>query len=182
MSTEETLMQIQRELREMREKVEDIDRAVNGYSASYKLYKGVRGQFGAIQFDMTPKHRSRKDLGAVFLQAAPAVGANNYDWDNKIMMALNLSDIATILDVFRAPPRLGADGPRLRHDKFKGTDREGEVVTSLSIQRGREYGWFFNLWRKENGADRSVNIPISDGEAIEIRNLLERGIIRILGW
>ena len=178
--TPNIIKEIQTKLEGMSEKIEDIDRAVNGYPASYKLYKGVRGNNGAIQFDMTPKHRSRRDLGAVFLQAASATGPNVYDWDNKITMALNLSDIAIILNTFRTPPKSGEDGLRIYHDKFKGSEREGQVVTSLSIQRGSQNGWFFNIWRKENGQDRQVRMPISDGEAIEIRNLLERGIIRIL--
>lgn len=166
----------------LNEKIDQVLAAVDPRPASYKLYKGARGNNGAIQFDLAPIHRSSRDLGAMFLQAAPAVGHNNYDWDQKIMMALNLADIAHILDMLRAPPGPGQDGVDIYHDKHKGTNQEGQVVTTLKISRGKEYGWYFRLGRQERGEHRSVGIPVSDGELIEIKYLLQRALVRILGW
>lgn len=179
---EEQLRRMSEQLNEISQKVQDMDSVINGYPATYKLYKGVRGNNGAIQFDLTPIWKSRRDLGAVFVQAAPAVGPNEYDWDQKITIALNLSDIATILNTFRAPPKPGDDGMKLYHDKGKGTNTEGQFITTMSIQRGNRGGFSFALGRTENGNNRFVRIPVSDGEAIEIRILLEQAVKKILGW
>jgi len=166
----------------MNTKINEIDGAINSYTQALKIYKGVSGRNGALQLDLTPLHKSRRDIGAVFLSAAACTGNNIYDWDNKINMALSLSDISTILNIFRAPPNPGEESESLFHDKFKGSDREGQVVTKLTIKRGETGGWRWGLGRRENGEWRYVNVPVSDGETIEIRTLLERAVIRILGW
>lgn len=159
-------------------KVNDINAAVNSYPAALKLYKGVSGNNGALQIDLTPLHKSRRDIGAVFLSAAPTIGNNIYDWEQKINMALNLSDIATILNTFRSPN----NEILLWHDKFKGTNRENEIVTKLTIKRSENQGWRWGLGRRINGKWRYINIPVTDGETVEIRILLERAVARILAW
>lgn len=173
---------IMRSIKTLDEKLTEVQKAVDSYPQALKIYKGVGGQNGALQFDLTTLHRSRRDIGAVFLSAAPCTGNNIYDWDNKINMALSLSDISIILNTFRAPPAPGADGESLFHDKFKGSDREGQIITKLTIKRTERGGWRWGLGRKERGEWRYVNVPISDGETIEIRALLERAVIRVLGW
>lgn len=178
----EVAEQILSKIQEISEKLDQILAAVDPRPASYKLYKGVRGNHGAIQFDLAPIHRSTRDLGALFVQAAKATAPNVYDWDNKVMIALNLTDIAQILDMLRAPPALGQDGVNIYHDKHKGSNREGQVVSTLKISRGKEHGWFFVLGRKENGGYRDVSLPVSDGELLELKQLLHRALVRILGW
>jgi hypothetical protein len=182
-------MNIETKLEEILTKLDAQDEILNrlkdiiaGYPKAYKLYKGVTGKNGAIQLDLTPIYHSARDLGVVFLQAAAAIGPNEYDWDNKITMALNLADIATILNTFRSPPAPGTEGVKLFHDKYKGTEREKEVTTTLKIARGDQYGFFFSLSRNENNQNRFVSIPVSDGEAIQIRVLLEQAVKQILGW
>jgi hypothetical protein len=162
--------------------ISDIDQAVNGWPASFKLYKGMGGSWGAIQFDLTPKHKSKRDLGAVFIQMAAAIGRNEYDWDNKINFACGISDIAKILDIFRNPPPAGGEPVSIYHDTHAGTERKGETTKSLLIARGERNGFFFSLIEKSSSSTRSVKVPVSDGEAIVLRNLLERSCSRILGW
>lgn len=179
---QEQLKRIEEKLDCIKSQQDEIQKAVDSYPQALKIYKGVSGRNGALQFDLTTLHRSRRDIGAVFLSAAPCTGNNIYDWDNKINIALSLNDISTILNTFRAPPAPGTDGESIFHDKFKGSDREGQVMTKLSIQRTERGGWRWGLGRKERGEWRYVNVPVSDGETIEIRALLERAVIRILGW
>jgi hypothetical protein len=164
------------------EVINEIDQAVNGWPASFKLYKGAGGNFGAIQFDLTPKHKSRRDLGAVFIQMAAAIGRNEYDWDKKINFACGLGDIAKILETFRTPPAPKGEPVSIYHDTYAGTDKRGEITKSLLISRGERGGFFFTLIEKSNASQNKVSVPISDGEAIILRGLLERACCRILGW
>jgi len=165
------------------EKLERLLAAEDSYCASYKLYKGAGGKYGAFQLDMTPLHRSKKDLGAVFIQMAPVAGKNDYDWDNKITFACGLSDIAKILETITNPPAPDAEPVSIFHDTHAGTERKGELTKSLLINRGKTgYGFYFTLYQNEGQNKRSVSIPISDGEALIMKALLERASCRILAW
>lgn len=179
---EEAVNEISRKQDETEIRLSDMSQAVNGWPSSYKLYKGAGGKHGAIQFDLTPKHKSKRELGAVFIQMAPAIGNNNYDWNNKINFALSLGDTAKILETFRSPPSPDGQPSSIYHDTYAGTERRGETTKSLLISKGRQSGFFFTLIEKDNGIEKKVSVPMSNGEAIILRNLLERSTIRALDW
>ena len=168
--------------KETNEIVKEVNLAINGYPAPYKLYKGVTGNFGAIQFDVTPKHRSKREVGAVFIQMAKATGKNEYDWDNKITFACGLTDISKILETFRNPPLPDQPPAQIYHDPNAGTERKGESMKSLSISRGKKGGFFFSLLEKSSSRENRISVPLSDGEVIVLRTLLEKACSSILGW
>lgn len=178
MGTEETLNELVETIKRLETKVDAIDQGVNGFSSSYKLYKGAGGGFGVVQFDLTPKHQSKKELGVVFLQAAPATNKNVYDWDNKITMALSMQDITTILGGLRDPNK----AIELYHDRHKGTHMEGSVIKTLHMTRGQKGGFFLNLYMKDQGKEQKISVPLSDADVSGLAILLRRALVRILGW
>jgi hypothetical protein len=67
----------------------------------YRIYKGIKGTLGALRFTLKRPYTnvtSKKAEGFVFLEVAPAIGQNVYDWENqKITMALSVNDISKII-------------------------------------------------------------------------------------
>lgn len=154
----------------------------------YKIYKGIKGKFGAIRFGLLPAYvnsgNNNKPEGAVFVEAAPTIGVNNYDWENsKIVFALKVTDIGKILSFLKTK---NESNLILLHDTglSKGQP-QGELVTILNISRPNETmkSFWVNMSQKEQGSVKNeVKIPISIDEMFVIYTLLEAAIPRILAW
>lgn len=147
----------------------------------YAIYKGVSGKFGCFQFKLAPAYdnpnRPERMEGGVFIEAAPAVAANKYDWEKKIIFALSPSDIGKVLN----------DGLRkgdvsIFHDPGAKSAKANVTKKSLKITKGTKGGYFWSLREETAGAEKSVNIPVSDDEASVIAELLKAAIPKILGW
>ena len=147
----------------------------------YAIYKGMSGKFGCFQFKLAPAYdnpnRPDRMEGGVFIEAAPAVGPNKYDWNNKIIFALSVTDIGKILH----------DGLRqgdinIFHDPGAKTQRANVTRKSLKVTRGPKGGFFWALREETAGNDKQVQIPVSDDEATVIAELFKASIPKILGW
>ena len=47
---------------------------------AYRIYKGMGGKMGCFQFNLVPAYKgNKKDEGAVFIDAAPAIDKNKYE-------------------------------------------------------------------------------------------------------
>jgi hypothetical protein len=147
----------------------------------FAIYKGVSGKYGCFQFKLAnaydnPNRPERID-GGVFIEAAPAVGSNKYDWENKIVFALSVSDIGKILN----------DGLRggevsIFHDPGAKSDKANITKKSLKITKGQKGGYFWSLREETAGREKTVSIPVSNDEATVIAELLKVAIPKILGW
>ncbi len=153
----------------------------------YKLFKGITGRFGALRFELKRPYTNedgRKQEGCVFLNMAPTIGPNNYDWENqKVTLALNITDIQKILYVFRKPNAFSKNKPcQIIHDRFAGTARKGEEIKVLSIAPPSDdyTNYFFNMTQKEKNI--SISLPVSSEEIIGIGTLLQAAIPLILSW
>lgn len=172
-------------IRELEERLEKIEKAVDPWPQALKIYKGANGKWGAFQVDLTPIHRSKRDLGALFVSAANPLGSGDkgYDWDNKIVMSWNLADIAQVLDLIinQRPNKDGKVALSLYHDPHAGSSEARKSSKVFNLGKG-DHSWFIGLIHKEGDRSTEVKLPISEGEILEIRLLLERAITRILGW
>jgi hypothetical protein len=145
---------------------------------TYKIYKGMGGKQGCFQFSLSPAYAGkRKDEGAVFIEAAPTIGPNKYDWDNKIIFALSATDIGAVLTGFRQGKF------DIYHDPDAQTDRRGTRGKRLSLQSGEMAGTFFlRLSEKAGEETKQTNISLQPHEARIILNLLEEALPKVLGW
>jgi hypothetical protein len=161
----------------------------------YKIYKGVKGRYGAMRFILKRPYQNldrKKQEGVIFLEAAPAIGNNIYDWDNqKIMIALGIIDIPKIicfLKYYNKYEIQGQDGNTffktdIYHDKNAGKKLSGSDVKILSLSKYPDKNNFhFTISRKINNEEQKILIPISIEEAIAIITLLEHSIPDILSW
>jgi hypothetical protein len=145
---------------------------------TYKIYKGAGGKQGCFQFSLSPAYAGkRKDEGAVFIEAAATIGQNQYDWDNKIVFALDAGDIGKVLAGFR----LGSFS--IYHDPDAKTDRQATRGKRLALESGHTQGTFFLQLSEKAGENmKRVNISLQPDEARTLMTLLESALPRVLGW
>ena len=145
---------------------------------TYKIYKGMGGKQGCFQFSLAPAYTSKKkDEGAVFIEAAPTIGRNEYDWNNKIIFALSANDIGAVLTGFRQGEF------DLYHDPDAQTPQKGTRGKKLSLQSGKVVGTFYlQLSQKSGDNPKSINISLAPQEARILVTLLEFALPRVMGW
>jgi len=155
----------------------------------FALYKGVTGKFGAMRLNLKKAYtddRRDRDDGCIFLEMVPAVGPNNYDWENgKITMALSAVDIPKIILYLRSPANSVFKEGKLKifHDKGAGTADKGQDVTTLSIEKPADKdSFFFSVFQKKGTANKQASIPVSQDEALAVGILLQAAIPLILAW
>lgn len=157
----------------------------------YKPNKRLAG--AAFQFDFNPSKES------IFVEAANQTGDQMFDWKNKVIVKLSDTDIAKLLVVLEGKkPSI-----ELYHDSTKttkplsesyaSTPTKGGVAgpsaptsslksTTVSLTKG-DYGFFIKATRQfSDGKVAAVNMPLSDDEALTLRLLLARAILRLHGW
>ena len=163
----------------------------NKFPLQYALYKGVRGKFGALRLNLKKAYqddRRDKDDGCVFLEMAPAIGPNVYDWENsKVTIALSVVDIPKIIMYLRAPGSQlfqKSDGKlKIYHDRGAGTSTKGQDVTSLNIDKPADRdNFFFSVFQNRAGVQKQASVPVSPDEALAIGTLLNAAIPLVLAW
>lgn len=153
------------------------------------------GSKGATQF----KLGETKDKNPLFLvEAANVIEGQDkaYNWKNdKVTISLSPVDLMTLLNGIR----LGFDKTKLVaagipenkatfdlfHDPGKGSATEGNVVKSLSINKGQQYGYLLNIGQKVRGTPdkiTKVNLALSDANLIGLRIIFEYALLVLTGF
>lgn len=164
------------------------------YPIPYKIYKGMKGKYGALRFNLKKAYSSKKkkdnQSGVVFFEACPADGPNNYTWQTKkISFALGLTDISSILLYLQAPnhPDFADNNQSLTlvHDRglVDSSSRKKDLTYFNIIKMPEHKSFWFNIKKMTNRQEEiKVSIPVSIAESIIIRKLLEAAIPSILAW
>jgi hypothetical protein len=155
----------------------------------------IYGTKGAIQLKLawTEYDDKRKDdikhgEYVVFLEAATVLDPTTKkgDWENKISMALSISDLGLFLQGikhdFVQNDRHGKPiAFMLWHDRHKGTSQEGQLVTTATLAKGKEYGYVFTITKKsKEGAEarsQNVMVPLSEWQLIVLEELFKAAIV-----
>jgi hypothetical protein len=173
----------------------------------YAIYKGMTGKFGAIQLNLQPPHFYRdgqkgKDFtgehalndeghvkedqgwkvreGAIFIEVAPTVGQNKYDWDNKINFALSVTDMGKIA-LFLST----GNDTSIMHDPGAKTDKQGATKKYLNLTSPRgivEAGAMLNLSQVTGDVKQQYTVPMSPDECLVIKQLILAAIPAALNW
>jgi len=176
-------------------------------SLQYAVYKGTGGKFGAIQFNLQVPHYYKgkeksfngKDSsgdsifaegwklkdgwkireGAVFLEITSAKDKNVYDWENKIILALSVTDMGKVVMGL-----LTGEECKIMHDPGAKSESQGAVKKYLTITspKGPAVGVVFSATQTSGGDKRTHTVPMTGDEVIVLKNLLERAIARALNW
>lgn len=175
----------------------------------YSVYKGTGGNHGALQFNFQPAHYyfgfgkdMKKDFtgdealevvdgrrrlkegwkvreGAIFMEITSASSKNVYDWNNKITMALSITDMGQILHTLCTGQECN-----IMHDPGAKTDAQGAVKKFLNISspKGTAEGVFFRAKQQAGGEQRSHAVPMNGAEVLVLRSLLQKAISKSLCW
>jgi hypothetical protein len=144
----------------------------------YKVYKGISGKNGALRLNLKRPYLNpdpKKCEGVIFLEMAPAVGANDYDWEKqKVVFALGIVDIPKVILYLRSPSHQAFNRTdnklKLIHDKGAGTARKGQEVKTLEVMKSdRTPNFMFNIYQTSGGTQTNISVPISPDEAIAFK-------------
>jgi len=163
-----------------------------GRPLQFKLYKGVKGTLGALRLSLIPAYSGKKDQGCIFLEMAPAIAVNVYDWQNsKITMALSITDIPKIVLYLTDPEHVlfnkSENCLKLFHDKGVGTPEAGKETKSFTLSKPQgKYSFIASAVQTMKGGQEpkitSAQCTISPDEALAMGELLRSAIPRILAW
>jgi len=165
---------------------------------SYTIYKGVRGKFGAFRLSPSFPTRDipmRDREGFVMLEMAGTIGPNRYDWENKVIFKLSLTDMAKICMFMRNPGKKynfceqNSEGGvthnsfQIFHDTSKASGRSGTETKNLRFTKSsNRHSVTVQMVHKRDSDTNKIVVPISPEESYIIINLLDGSFGNILSW
>ena len=169
--------------------------------SQFAIYKGTSGKFGALQFNVADRHffkGKEKDFtgaqalkdgklqegwdqreGCVFLEITSTKAPNVYDWENKIVMALSITDMGKLLLTLAT-----GDDCSIMHDPGAKSESSGQIKKYLKVTspQGLKSGVMFMVNQTQGEQKKSHLVPVSPDEVMVLRALLTTAISRSLGW
>jgi len=171
----------------------------------WAVYKGMGGKYGAIQFDLqypywynqsgrdyTGEEALERDKegklsrrlkdgwksreGCVFLQITSPKDKNVYDWEQKIVIALSVTDMGTLLETLVTGKECN-----IVHDPHAKSAKQGDIKKFLSAKKS-EQGVLISATQTAGGEKRSHTVPLSVSESLTLRELLQKAIPASLAW
>ena len=99
---------------------------------AYSVYKGK----AALSMKPIPPTFTTSDTslilkrpGAMLIELAPALGPKVYDWKNKVLFSLDVSECGQFLEKVSQ-----SEGMELLHDPHVGGELAGQVIKKLRLQ------------------------------------------------
>lgn len=147
--------------------------AANSYARrrEHTIYKpNSRGTGAAIRFNLN------REKAAMFLEAAPQSGDRQFDWENKLIMKWNLSDIGGVLAALQ--------GRQASAKLFHQTDKGNSTFEIISQNDPERAPYLLTLSRQITATRemRKAAIPLNHGEAAVLEAALRAATTRLIGW
>jgi hypothetical protein len=171
----------------------------------YAIYKGTGGKHGAIQLNFQKPHYYKDRLkdfegnqafsnnggkwelnpgwkareGAIFMEIASTKDKNEYDWDNKIVLALSIDDMGKVLETL-----LTGNECKLMHDPGAKSETAGVVKKYLHFYspKGIKEGCMISASMNAGGDTKTHTVPVSSSEVLVLRALFQAAISKSLNW
>jgi hypothetical protein len=169
-------------------------------------YKGITSKFGCVQFNPQRPHQhcpncKQKDFearvpgncpncegvqmksreGVIFMEITSAKGPNDYDWSNKIVMALGIPDLGKILTVLEGLK----EEAKIMHDPGAKSTTAGKVHKYLTVSspKGIKEGVLFNAAVKNSdGQIIKHMVPLSCDETRVLAACISAFLPVSLAW
>jgi hypothetical protein len=187
----------------------------------YPIYKGTGGKFGAAQFNFQNSHfykgkqkdfngteafevvdgrRKLKDgwkerQGGVFVEVAPTVDKNTYDWQQKVIMALSINDLGKLLYFLKTGKSSNKNEREkegrptnsvvIMHDPNAKKDGAGATQKYLKLYspNGTSEGCMLTVVQVENKKKKfEHSVPLSGDELVVLATLFQSAISKALNW
>lgn len=156
----------------MRWKKKMDERSQSKKFAVYKPNKRATG--AAIRFDLNVARES------VFLEAAAQSSEQAFDWENKIVFKLGVSDIGKLLSVLEGKVK----NIHIYHEPGKSPFALDKSVKNNALGVSKtDFGFIFKVSQQTlDKRVRLVSVPFSEDEAILLKILLQQSVAKIFGW
>lgn len=107
---------------------------------SYVVHKGKGAvDINVIRPQLQPSRNNQyytvKRLGGFALQFAVAKGERQYDWQNKEVIMLNVTEIGDFIHYYQHTSMLQGTSINITHDPMLGSQQQGGIVKRLYVQR-----------------------------------------------
>src|SRR3990167_510879 len=173
----------------------------------FEVFKGMGGKFGSVKFAYNPPHYYCSNVkcrtknyhtneqvcscsnvtmelreGNVFVDIASAIGPNKYDWENKIVMSLSVTDLTKLMVGVRT-----GEAVKLLHDPGIKTELAGkrQKIFQFSSPQGLEKGGIITISEKNDMNDSETKhhtVPLSGDECVTLGVLIQCIIPKCLAW
>ncbi len=181
-------MNTERENQSNAQSIFDDERSSRAYRPRLSLYHAnAKGSGSAARFELVPATGDRD--GAIYLtlaqqkSVASAAGEDGraqyatFDWQNRVTVKLNFSDICQMLLVFRGVADAVADGKGLYHSSGSMTTiinltRQSEPYAGVALEVSRRS-------KSEPDAAVRVRIVLKEAEAFGVGTVLEQSLALI---
>jgi len=125
-------------------------------------------------------HQLKKGGGLNFSCAKGTKGAtglgNTYDWKNKIDVSLSVHELGQLLTY-------SGTAIKFVHDPGAGTPSKGQILKTMTLQKGAQPGsHFLNVSKKEGESVTSVSVSVLEHELAVLKELVRTQIPLALGW
>lgn len=155
------------------------------YVKSVPGLKNYDGKFIPDSWRETNPGLSKDDLtsreGCLFMEITSTTGKNEYDWENKITVALSVNDLSKLLVVLEGL----APEVKLMHDPGAKSASAGKVqkYVNLSSPQGIKEGCMLQVSEKKaDGEMKKHTVPLTADEVCLLRTAV-RGFIPVaLAW
>lgn len=131
-----------------------------------------------------PQAKMVERAGSILLEATSTKEGqkNVYDWENKVIFALGLTDLGKVLRFLRTS-QVG-DSLQLLHDPGAQSAMAGKVIKTLylSSPQGIGQGLILSLSAKEGDRLVKHSIPLSGDEVAILGTLVQAAIPKLLSW
>ena len=113
------------------------------------------------------------------MEITSTTGRNEYDWDNKIVLALSTTDVGKILHGFFTGQECS-----IMHDPGAKSESQGLVKKNLHVisPKGTANGCMIRATHTAAGQSRTHSVPLSGDELIVMKELLQAAIPAMLNW
>ncbi len=139
--------------------------------SDYAIYKpNSRGSGGVVRFGINLAKAS------LFVEAASQSGEKQFDWERKIIMKWNLTDLGTVLAALQG---------RIPQAKLFHQSEKANSAFELTRQENPDRAPYLLSISRQDATDKSlrkVTLPISHGEAAVLESILHAAAPRLLGW
>ena len=156
-------------------------------TVDFKVYKGMGGKgYGAAQFSLSPARQEGEatEAGAVFMDITSPSAPNVYDWNQKIKMALGITDLGQILHFLRYGTNQKGEDLSIFHDPGAKSETAGQTGKSfvMSSPGGIKEGFMLTVSQKTGDKTVTHRVPFNGAEAATLSQLVQAAISRVLGW
>jgi hypothetical protein len=117
--------------------------------------------------------------GCIFVEITSASAPDVYDWNNKIIMALSVTDLSKLLLTLRT-----GNECKLFHDPGAGSEKMGAIKKTFNVSspKGIENGCMVRATMSDGTDTKTHTVPLSADEVMALAVLVQAAIPRCLNW